>query len=76
MAQLQADLVLVFRRYEEQCLEAASHAPELWRQYWLAEAHHASLLWQSMLRKVQMFVEFANNKNVETLASTGSDEDQ
>lgn len=75
MAQLQKDLEHVFRRYEGQCLEAASHAPELWRQYWHDEAKHASLLRQSMLCKIQMFIEFADGKNVETLAGTGSDED-
>lgn len=76
MAQLQADLEHVFRRYEGQCLEAAALAPELWRQYWQEEARYASLMRRSMLRKVQMFVEFANGRNVETLAGTGSDEDQ
>lgn len=76
MAQLQADLEHVFRRYEGQCLEAAGHAPELWREYWKAEAHHASLVRRSMLRKVQMFVDFAAGRNVETLAGTGADENQ
>jgi hypothetical protein len=73
MAQLQRDLEHVFRCYEGQCLEAASHAPKLWREYWTAEAKSASLLRQSMLRKVQMFVEFADGRNVETLASTGEE---
>jgi len=74
MTQLQKDLDHILRRYEAQCLEAGAHAPELWRQYWNEEARHASLLRQSMLRKVQMFVEFADGRNVETLASTGQDE--
>ena len=73
MAQLQKDLEKVFRLYEAQCLEAEAHAPELWRQYCHEEAKHASLVRQSMLRKVQMFVQFADGKNVETLASTGQE---
>lgn len=75
MAQLQADLEHVLRRYEAQCLEAASNAPQLWREYWHGEAHHASLLRRSMMRKVQMFVEFADGRNVETLAGMEYDEE-
>lgn len=76
MAQLQKDVDRAFRLYEGQCLEAAGLAPELWREYWKAEAHHASLVRQSMLRKIQMFIEFAEGRDVETLARTGADENQ
>jgi hypothetical protein len=67
IAQLQADLEHALRRYEAQCHDAAQMAPEQWREYWKAEAHSASLHRQSLLRKVNMFLDYAKKRNVETL---------
>lgn len=69
MAQLQADMERVMRQYEAQCLEAAEFAPEQWREFWKAEAHSASLHRQSLLHKVQMFVDYADQRKVETLGN-------
>lgn len=67
MAQLQADIEHTLRRYEAQCLEAAAVAPQEWRAFWRAEAHSASLLRRSLMRKAQMFLDFAGGHDVETL---------